>query len=339
MITIKEMANMLGVSTTTISNVLHGKTSEVSPATIELVQQTIKECGYIPNISAQNLARNYSKIIGIVMKEKTGRHENMLKDPFYAEVVGAIEQVVRSKGYYLMMHISDNIEEIIKCVNSWNIDGLIVVSVEYEDVRALKKGYKKPMVLIDCADYGEEGEEVNIALDDEKGGYDITEYVIRCGHKKLIYFSYGVDGIAGKRYRGSVRALKKYGYPCDRENFPAVCIGKLGMETAMETIYCMVGQYTAVLCSSDYYAAWLVNHLKDRGVNIPEDISVAGFDDNDFAHVVRPHLTTVKQNVMEKGVKAVHILVDLIEGKEWLQREIILPFSIVVRDSVKIIHS
>ena len=62
MVTIKEMAKMLGVSTTTISNVLHGKTTEVSPATIELVQKTVKECGYIPNISAQNLARNYSKI-------------------------------------------------------------------------------------------------------------------------------------------------------------------------------------------------------------------------------------------------------------------------------------
>ncbi len=339
MVTIKEMAKMLGVSTTTISNVLHGKTTEVSPATIELVQKTVKECGYIPNISAQNLARNYSKIIGIVMKEKTGRHENMLRDPFYSEIVGAIEQVVRAKGYYLMMHIADNIGDIIKCVNSWNIDGLIVVSVDYEDVEALKRGYKKPMVLIDCVNYVKESQEVNIALDDEKGGYDITEYIIRCGHKKFAYFSYGTDGIAGERYKGSVRALKKYGLPSDRESFPAVSIGELGMEGAMEAIYCMVGEYTAVLCSSDYYAAWLVNYLEDRGVNIPEDISVAGFDDNDFAQVVRPHLTTVKQNVMEKGIKAVRILIDLIEGKERTQRAIVLPFSIVVRDSIKIMQS
>lgn len=339
MITIKEMANMLGVSTATISNVIHGKTSEVSPATIELVQRTIKECGYIPNISAQNLARNSSRIIGVVMKEKTREKENMLRDPFYGEIVGAIEQIVRARGYYLMMHISDNIADIIKCVNSWNIDGLIVVSVGYEDVAALKKGYKKPMVLIDCANYKKESEEINIALDDERGGYDITEYIIRCGHKKLAYFSYKADGIAGERYRGSVRALKEYGLPWDKESFPAVNIEELGMEGAMEAVCCMVGQYTAVLCSSDYYAARLMNYLEDRGINIPGDISVAGFDDNDFAQVVRPHLTTVKQNVTEKGMKAVHILIDMIEGKDGIRPAIVLPFNIVVRDSVKIIHS
>lgn len=338
MITIKEMANMLGVSTTTISNVLHGKTSQVSPATTELVRQTIKECGYIPNISAQNLARNYSKIIGVVMMEKTGRYENMLREPFYGEIVGAIEQVVRTKGYNMMVYIAENIDDTIKYVNSWNIDGLIAISVKYEDVTALKKGYKKPMVLVDCADYEEKSGEINITLDDEKGGYDITEYVIRCGHKKLIYFSYGTEGIAGKRYKGSRKALKDYGLPCDKESFPAINVKEWGLEGAMEAICCMVGQYTAVLCSSDYYAAWIINYLEDRGINVPDDISVAGFDDNDFAQMVRPHLTTVRQSVMEKGVKAVHILIDLIEGKDREQRAIILPFRIVVRDSIKIIR-
>ena len=134
MVTIKEIANRLGVSTTTVSNVIHGKTSEVSPATIELVQKMLKECGYVPNMGARNLAQNQSRIIGIVMKERKGRYTNLLSDPFYGELVGAVEKVIRSKGYYLMMNISDNMEDIIAGAASWNVDGVIMVSLDYEDV-------------------------------------------------------------------------------------------------------------------------------------------------------------------------------------------------------------
>ena len=107
MVTIKEIANQLGVSMTTVSNVIHGKTSEVSPATIEMVQKALKESGYVPNMGARNLAQNQSKIIGVVMKERKGRYTNLLCDPFYGELVGAIEKIIRTKDYYLMMNISD----------------------------------------------------------------------------------------------------------------------------------------------------------------------------------------------------------------------------------------
>lgn len=334
MITIKEMANMLGMSTTTVSNVIHGKTSEVSPATIELVQKTVKECGYIPNISARNLARNHSNIIGIAMKEKKGKYENLLSDPFYGELVGAVEKIVRAKGYYLMMYISDDVDEIITCVNAWNVDGLILASVDYEDVMRLRTGYKNPLVLIDCYNCAEGSDEVNVTLDEQKGASDITEYLIRYGHEKMAYVAYGTEGVAGERYKGCVKALKAHNMPCDREHFPVIGIGELGLEEAMEAAYQLAGEYTAMICGSDYYAAWLVNYLEDRGIRIPRDVSVTGFDDNEYARLVRPQLTTVRQNVMEKGMKAVRILTDMIEGKEEVKQNILLPFKIVVRGSV-----
>ena len=138
MVTIKEIANQLGVSMTTVSNVIHGKTSEVSPATIEMVQKALKESGYVPNMGARNLAQNQSKIIGVVMKERKGRYTNLLCDPFYGELVGAIEKIIRTKDYYLMMNISDNMQDTLKNAATWNVDGVIMVSLDYEDVLELR---------------------------------------------------------------------------------------------------------------------------------------------------------------------------------------------------------
>lgn len=338
MVTIKEIANRLGVSTTTVSNVIHGKTSEVSPATIELVQKMLKECGYVPNMGARNLAQNQSRIIGIVMKERKGRYTNLLSDPFYGELVGAVEKVIRSKGYYLMMNISDNMEDIIAGAASWNVDGVIMVSLDYEDVLELRKTYKKPMVLIDCCNCPEDAEEINITVDDRKGAYDVTEYLIRSGHKRMAYFAYNTQGISGVRYEGCIRALKDYGLPWDRESFLVVSVKELGLEGAFESVCYQREDFTAVICNADYYAASLINYMEDRGVSIPEELSVTGFDDNEYARLIRPHLTTVRQSVTDKGVRAVRILTDLINGKEYRERTILLPFKMVVRDSVKILR-
>ena len=338
MVTIKEIASQLGVSMTTVSNVIHGKTSEVSPATIEMVQKALKESGYVPNMGARNLAQNQSKIIGVVMKERKGRYTNLLCDPFYGELVGAIEKIIRTKDYYLMMNISDNMQDTLKNAATWNVDGVIMVSLDYEDVLELRKSYKKPMVLIDCYNCPEDAPEINITLDEQKGAFDVTEYLIRSGHSRLAYFAYGTEGIAGERYKGCVRALKEYGLPWDQESFPVISIGEMGLEGAMEAVCFGRDAYTAVICGSDYYAARLINYIEDHGIRVPDDLSVTGFDDNEYARLVRPHLTTVRQSVTEKGMRAVRILLDLMNGRTYEEHNIRLPFKMVVRDSVRVLR-
>ena len=99
MITIKEMARMLGTSTTTVSNVIHGKTGEVSPAMVKKVKKLLQEYDYVPNLNARNLARNKSGIIGLAMKGLHEKYENLIKDPFAGELTGGIERSVRFRGY------------------------------------------------------------------------------------------------------------------------------------------------------------------------------------------------------------------------------------------------
>ncbi|ARE64920.1 LacI family DNA-binding transcriptional regulator [Blautia pseudococcoides] len=110
MITIKEIANMLNVSTTTVSNVIHGKTKEVSPANVERIRKVLEEYDYMPNINARNLASKRSRIIGMVVK--VNGKENPFKDQFFGELLGAVEERVRSKGYNLMVYALNDVQAV-----------------------------------------------------------------------------------------------------------------------------------------------------------------------------------------------------------------------------------
>ena len=154
MITIKEIASRLGLSTTTVSNVIHGKTKEVSAETIARVQKFLEEVEYVPNINARNLAQGQSKImiIGVVLKTLDFRlwySDNILSDPFVAEMIGGIERAVREAGYYMMLYISDDIAEIIQHISIWNVDGLILFSMMDDDGNRVAAKYHKPIVCID----------------------------------------------------------------------------------------------------------------------------------------------------------------------------------------------
>ena len=153
MITIKEIASRLGLSTTTVSNVIHGKTKEVSAET-------------------RNLAQGQSKIIGVVLKTLDFRlwySDNILSDPFVAEMIGGIERAVREAGYYMMLYISDDIAEIIQHISIWNVDGLILFSMMDDDGNRVAAKYHKPIVCIDTYSSEKSDDFINVGLDDEKG--------------------------------------------------------------------------------------------------------------------------------------------------------------------------
>ena len=133
MITIKEMAEMLGISTTTVSNVINGKTSEVSQKTAEKVQKLLDEYDYVPNMNAKNLAQNHSRLIGIVLKRRKDKYENIFTDPFHGELLGALESAIREQGYYMMIYISEDIEEIVRNIVGWNTEGLILIGMLHDD--------------------------------------------------------------------------------------------------------------------------------------------------------------------------------------------------------------
>lgn len=334
MITIKEIADMLDISTTTVSNVIHGKTGEVSQKTVERVQSLLERYEYVPNINARNLAQNQSKIIGLAIKGRRDKYMNILADPFFGPLLGAIELSVHQKGYFMMIYISNDIGELIGYVSTWNADGLILSGMSPDDYIKVRSRYKKPVVLIDSYLPKELTKYANIGLEDKKGTYEMTRYLVEQGHQKIGVVTDNLEGVDYFRYQGFEQAMREAGLPVCDDNLILLRPGREERESSLEEIYQERERFTALMCMSDFYAAMVMGFFNDKGVRVPEDISVTGFDDNMIGRMIRPALTTVHQDIEEKGSIAVEILIRMIDGEELFQ-DIKLPVSLVIRNSVK----
>ena len=326
------------MSATTVSNVIRGKTGEVSPETIERVQKFLEEVDYVPNISARNLAQNKSKIIGIVVKTSEDRYNHILEEPFVAEMLGGIEQVIREAGYYMMLYISDDTAEILKYVATWNADGLLLFWMQDDDALRIYKKYRKPVVCIDTYIKKEtidqfENSFVNIGLTDEQAMYEAVTYLVSLGHERIAFCSDKLTGVDSARFQGYRRALSDAGIEySDRYRFEFRST-KEDIEKTIERVAEKAGTVTAVVCNSDTTATMLVNACFRRGLNVPEDVSVIGFDDNAVSRFCRPALTTVHQDIAYKGELATQTLFDMINGRVPEKDEVLLPTRLVIRDS------
>lgn len=333
--TIKEIAEILGVSATTVSNVIHGKAKEVSPATVERIQKALEEYKYTPNISARNLASNKSKIIGVIMKSHHGHEYNRFIDPFISELLGGIERCADRTGYYVMVYSSQDVQEIKNYIISWNIDGMVMVGFVAEEIRSIQEVCARPMALIDV--YGSCKEEncISIGLEDRYGMYSLAQYVISCGHRKIAFLADNDTNLDHERKLGFRQAMEEAGLMAEPEDFIRIVPAGYYEIANMDEIYRRSFGYTAMMCVSDYYAALVLNGLKDRGRKVPEEISVTGFDDNYLARFVRPALTTVRQDMWQKGKTAVESLCEMIENPgDKRCRNIVFPTEVVARDSV-----
>lgn len=333
MITIKEIAQKLNMSTTTVSNVIHGKDGEVSADTRLKVQEFLKKVDYVPNISARNLAQNESKIIGVALKAREDKYENLIMDPFVSELIGGIEETIRNAGYFMMLYISRDTEKIMRYVSSWNVDGLILFGMLDDDGIRVSTKYKKPIVCIDT--YSIEGLKhfTNVGLDDENGTYEMVKYIISCGHERIAFLSDNTKGVDLARLTGYRRALSEAGIDYKEEDFLKIRPRSDEIEESLEEICRRILDYTAIMCVSDLYAVTLMAALTDRGIRVPEGISIAGFDDNMLGSFHRPALTTVHQDVKLKGIVATQTLLKQLHGEK-TEHQITLPTKLVIRDSV-----
>lgn len=333
MITIKEIAQKLNMSTTTVSNVIHGKAGEVSEDTKRKVQEFLEEVDYVPNINARNLAQNESKIIGVALKARADKYENLIVDPFVSELIGGIEETIRNAGYFMMLYISRDTEKIVRRASTWNVDGLILFGMIGDDGQRVRAKYKKPIVCVDT--YSIEGLKhyTNVGLEDEKGTYEMVKYMISCGHERIAFMSDNRTGVDLARFTGYKRALEEAGLEFHDEDFLMIKPDRSEIEESLEEMCRRAMDYTAIMCVSDLYAVTMMAALTDRGVRVPEGISIAGFDDNLMGSLYRPALTTVHQDVKQKGITSAETLLKQIKGEE-TRNEIILPTRLVIRDTV-----
>lgn len=339
MVTIKEIAELAGVSTTTVSNVIHGKTKKVSPGTIQKIDKLIKELGYVQKMGLRVLSKENSQLIAVVINSHREFKDFILGDPFYGQILGFIEKYARELGYYVMFYSAKDMDQIFQMVMGWNIDGVIAVSFSKRNCEKLYQLIKKPIVSIDA--YGEledqqDKQVLNIGLDDESGGYKMMKYLLGCGYRHIKVCAARDSGVDHLRFVGAQNAVREL-----QEEKGKLQFLPLGMDwTKRKENYAWLMQRrqpeTALFFLSDMYALEAISFFCDHGLRIPEDIGIAGYDDISFSRIATPRLTTIHQDVEKKAQLSVQLLMKKIQGEEFAgEMDVKLPVTLVVRKSTK----
>ncbi len=332
MVTIKDIANAVGVSATTVSNVIRGNSGRVSPEMIARINQAIQDMHYTPNLSARALVSNSSHIIGVINHLVPLESGGFFQDPFHGALLAGIEQLLRERSYYMMMRTIDSTPELLSLLNNWNLDGLILTGIFPSDFYQELKRQSTPFVLVDSYVLDDIPQ---IRLEDRKGGYIATKHLLEMGHRRILFCGppiYG-EGVLRERYEGYKQALAEYGLQPRHEDVYGVEIGidrgtLLGRELAQRT------DYTAIFATADILAAGIISGLNESGRRVPDDVSIVGFDDLYIARLTSPQLTTVHQDVTLRGCQAAELLIAAAEHSAQAERSLTMPVRLVERQSV-----
>lgn len=334
MVTIKDIAQATGVSCTTVSNVIHGRSKRVSAETVELINSTIKELGYVPNMSARSLVSSSSKVIGFVNHVVTKDNTNFMEDPFHSAAIGAIEKTLRENGYYLMLRTVETAEDLITFLQNWNVDGLFFTGIFKDRFFDAVSNLRIPVVLIDS--YVRHPNFCNVGLEDFTGSYTATKHLIENGHRKIAFASPNIKdgGVLQERFLGYKSALAEASIPFDKS---LVFQQEMDIESCrlLSNNIAQHTEITGLVVTADIMAAGIMAGLKSHGIRIPDDISIVGFDNISIAQMTTPTLTTIHQDVNLKGTLAVDFMLQRLEGKPLEAIEIMLPTKLIKRESVK----
>ena len=333
MIRIKDIAEMCGVSTATVSYVIHGKQGKVSKEVREKIEAVIAESGYISNQSALSLVSKSSGLIGVAVLN-LGESKNIMADPYFGVLFSYLEKEFRKNDKYILMLLDQSVDVILKDARRWNLDGLILCNQLKDMMIEVSSQFSKPVVTIDASFEYEYDKLVQIFIDDFNGGYIMGQYFLSLGHKNAAMIDDSDLEINRYRWRGFRQAYMESGIVLTEDCHYIIDINKEKIRDGLNRILPEIKKHSAVFCVSDNYALQLINHLYQNGMRVPDDISVAGYDDIPYSSYSNPELTTIRQNVEEKAVTAVNSMMRMLSGKT-VKHNVKLPVELVVRKSCR----
>ncbi|SJN56886.1 HTH-type transcriptional repressor PurR [Vibrio ruber DSM 16370] len=331
MATIKDVARLAGVSTTTVSHVIN-KTRFVAETTQEKVMEAVKTLNYAPSAVARSLKCNSTRTIGMLVTQST--------NPFFSEVIDGVESYCYRQGYTLILCNTGGLYEkqrdYIRMLAEKRVDGILVMCSDLTaELWEMLEAYSDiPKVIMD---WGPENSQADKIIDNsEEGGYLATKYLIDKGHRRIACLSgHLAKAACQERIQGFRRAMAEASLT---PNEDWILEGNFECDTAVlaaDKIIVMDEQPTAVFCFNDTMALGLISRLQQRGIKVPEDISVIGYDNIEISEYFSPPLTTVHQPKRRVGKNAFEILLERIKSKEHERRTFEMHPEIVERNTVK----
>ncbi len=335
MVTIEDIAKEAGVSATTVSNVIHGRTNKVSANTVDLINEIIRRRGYVPNLSARAMKTRSSKVVALINHLESRDQEKFMSDPFFMDLTSAVEKALRERGYFLMIRAISESEDLLAFLRNWNVEGVFMPGLfENEPFYDLLRDLQMPVVLTDSY-VSDLGNMVNIGLQDFEGARLATQHLIENGHKRIVFAGPKIKagGVVEQRLLGYKQALAD-----NSIQFDPTLVYECEFSTTrmMELGGVLAGRLdiSAVFATADMLAAGIMSGLQQAGRMVPRDISIVGFDDINWSRMTMPMLTTIHQDAVKKGRMAAECMIRLLEGESIGAHNQILPVRLVERHSV-----
>lgn len=327
-VTIKDIAKIANVSHTTVSRALNNSPF-INDETKAKIKDIAKQLNYIPNYSAKSLVLNRSYNIALFFSTI-----NQGTSPrFFYEAVSGVNSVVKGR-YNLLVRGIDDYKDYSN-INIKGFDGIILMSQSNNDNPFIYYMLERKVPIVILNRDIDESSIVNILSGDKKGAYEAVNYIIKNGHKDIAIIE-GKKGFkaTAERRDGFLKALIENNIPINNK---FIVEGNYTIESghgAMKKLLKLNETPTAVFCSNDEMAIGAIKAIVEAGLNVPSDISVVGFDDNEIGAFITPSLTTVRRSISEVGKKGAEKLLDIIENNKSEGEKVYIDTELVERDSV-----
>lgn len=341
-ITIKEIARMCGVGVSTVSRAINNH-PDINPETKERIMETIRQYHYVPNNSARNLKRTESNTIVMMVKG--------VSNPFFGPIIETMERLIVNRDYsFVLQQVEENEDEAAMAASlekEKKPKGIIFLggmkTRPWKSLQQLSVPYVISTVSIHLPENVEHC--AIVSIDDEEESRRMTEYLISCGHRRIVIMGASEEdnSIGKKRLAGYRKALAAHGIEYD----PELCVAmrsdlqsysiRNGYETTRELLR-SGPEFSCIYAISDTLAIGTVRALLDSGRRVPEDCSVAGFDGLDIARFYHPSIATISQPVEKIADETLRQLFQMIKGEDG-ERKITFPAQLMEGESVRKIEN
>jgi len=335
-VTSQDVANLAGVSRTTVSLVLNDVEGiHISPETRQKVRDAAENLGYIPNATAQALATRRARAIGLVM---TRSPHHIASDTFLPQILGGLLEVVKQHKLHLLIESVEPEHQdrvFLELARAKHIDGMILLTPRIDDtaLRRLEEIDAYTVVMGKLAD----SNLYSVDVDNQLAARKATQYLIDIGHTQIACIANAPSTFSSayERVHGYKAALIASGIPPEDEMIRYADFDPQSGFACMQSLLASGKEFTAVFVASDNVAMGAKSALREAGLRIPDDISIMGFDDIPWAKYSDPPLTTVRLPARKLASEACLLLMGLMKGAEPEERNLVLDTELVVRKSCR----
>lgn len=327
MVTIKDVAREAGVSVATVSRVWN-EAAFVSPETRQRVAEVATRLGYSPHGAARSLITRTTHAIGVLLPDLYGE--------FFSEIIRGIDHAAQDDGYHILVSSShDSKDEIDAALRSMRgrVDGMIIMSPDLEAQRTLHTLQGSfPVVLLNG---GAESKAFDtITIDNHEGATAMVRHLIAHGHKRIAMIGGPERNYdAAERLRGYESALAESGIARDESLEVRGDFSELSGHRAVQQLLALSPRPTAIFAANDSMAIGALSALRERGLRVPEDMAVAGFDDIPLARYMNPPLSTVHVDISLLGERAAALLLSSLQKGPRARQQLQLSTTLVIRAS------